>query len=126
MLLMTLLLLLIQERLIKLKRLHPYSKNVNCEIVEWKGFAATKIYALSKTKYDWVLWIDADEEITSELAEELRQFKKSEYEFHAYDVARKAFFLGKWIKHSGWYPSRVTRLFNKNFVLFNERQYMKI
>ncbi len=97
-------------------------KNVNCEIVEWKGFAKTKIYALSKTKYDWIFWIDADEEITPELANELIQFKQSTTKYHAYDVARKAFFLGKWIKHSGWYPARVTRLFNKKFVSFNEKE----
>lgn len=97
-------------------------QNVNCEIVEWKGYAGTKIYALSKTKYDWVLWIDADEEITSELAEELKQFKQSTLEYNAYDVARRAFFLGKWIKHSGWYPARITRLFNKKYVSFNEKE----
>ena len=97
-------------------------QNVNCEIVDWKGYAGTKIYALSKTKYDWVLWIDADEEITPELAEELKQFKQSALEYHAYDAARRAFFLGKWIKHSGWYPARVTRLFNKKYVSFNEKE----
>jgi len=105
----------------KTKQIALSFQNVNCEVVEWKGFAASKIYALSKTKYDWVFWIDADEEITSELAEELKQFKRTAHEFHAYDVARRAFFLGKWIKHSGWYPSHVTRLFNKNFVSFNEK-----
>ena len=97
-------------------------QNVNCEIVEWKGFAQTKIYALSKTKYDWVLWIDADEEITPGLAEELKQFKQSLNRYAAYDVARRAFFLGKWIKHSGWYPARVTRLFNKQQISFNEKE----
>jgi len=97
-------------------------QNVNCEIVEWKGFAQTKIYALSKTKYDWVLWIDADEEITPGLAEELKQFKQSLKRYDAYDVARRAFFLGKWIKYSGWYPARVTRLFNKQQISFNEKE----
>ena len=106
----------------KTKQIASTFQNVNCEIVEWKGFTGTKIYALSKTKYDWVLWIDADEEITSELAEELKQFKQSAAEYHAYDLARRAFFLGKWIKHSGWYPARVTRLFNKKYVSFNEKE----
>ena len=104
-------------------------KDVNCEVVEWKGFAGAKVYAASKTKNDWVLWIDADEEITPELAEELRRFKNSNPPYNAYDVARRAFFLGKWIKHSGWYPSRVTRLFNKKFVSFNEKEvheYLKV
>lgn len=94
---------------------------VNCEIIEWKGFAKTKTYAVSKTKYDWVFWIDADEEITDELKKELIEFKKSSPSFDCYDVARRAYFLGKWIKHSGWYPGRIKRLFNKQKVSFDEK-----
>jgi glycosyltransferase involved in cell wall biosynthesis len=94
--------------------------NVICETIEWKGYAATKTYALSKTSNDWVLWIDADEEITIELSEELTKFKSVEPVYNSYNVARRAFFLGKWIRHSGWYPSRVTRLFNKQIISFND------
>ncbi len=96
--------------------------NVTCEVVEWGGFAKTKIYAVSKAKYDWILWIDADEEITPELIEELKNFKTVKPHLNAYNVARRAFFLGKWIKHSGWYPSRVTRLFNKKNASFEEKE----
>lgn len=97
-------------------------KNVTCEVVEWTGFAKTKIYAVSRTKHDWVLWIDADEELTPELIDELKTFKTVKPALNAYNVARRAFFLGKWIKHSGWYPSRVTRLFNKKVTTFEERE----
>ena len=96
-------------------------QNVNCEIKDWEGFGAAKNYAISKTKNEWVLWIDADEELTPELKEELKSFKKSTPSFNSYLVARRAFFLGKWIKHSGWYPSRVVRLFNKKYAKFNEK-----
>lgn len=95
--------------------------NVNCEIVEWKGYGATKNYALTKTKYEWVLWIDADEELTKELAEELINFKNTTPAFYSYYVARRAYFLGKWIKHCGWYPAYVIRLFNKNYVRVDEK-----
>jgi glycosyltransferase involved in cell wall biosynthesis len=94
--------------------------NVKCEKVDWKGYAATKTYALSKTSNNWILWIDADEEVTHELADELKNFKCSTPEFNSYNLARRAFFLGKWIKHSGWYPARITRLFNKQFISFND------
>jgi glycosyltransferase involved in cell wall biosynthesis len=94
---------------------------VNAEVVEWKGFGATKNFALSKTQFDWVLWIDADEELTIELKDELKSFKESQPFFNSYEIARRAFFLSKWIKHSGWYPSRIVRLFNKTFVKFNEK-----
>lgn len=96
--------------------------NVNCELSQWQGYAKTKSYALFKTKHDWVFWVDADEELTPELIEELKQFKKSEPKKYCYDVARRAFFLGKWIKHSGWYPARIKRFFNKKFVSFDDKQ----
>ena len=95
--------------------------NVNVEVVDFMGYAQTKSYALLKTKFDWVLWIDADEEITPELSKELHKFKNASPKFMSYDVARRAFFLGKWIKHSGWYPARVIRLFNKKYITFNEK-----
>jgi len=94
---------------------------VKCEIVEWKGFGHTKNYALTKTKNDWVLWIDADEEITKELADELLEFKNSNPAYNSYFIPRRAYFLGKWIKHCGWYPDYVLRLFNKNFAHFNNK-----
>lgn len=94
---------------------------IHCEVVEWKGYAETKNYALGLARNDWIFWIDADEEITEELRSELDEFKQSNPVYSAYSVARRAFFLGRWIKHSGWYPSRVVRLFNKNFARFNSK-----
>jgi glycosyltransferase involved in cell wall biosynthesis len=92
---------------------------IKCIITKWKGYAGTKEYAVSLTQNDWVFWIDADEEITPHLKAEILEFKNNIPEHKAYKVARKAFFLGRWIKHSGWYPSRVTRLFNKNSAYFS-------
>lgn len=86
---------------------------------KWMGYSETKKYGISLSSNDWILWIDADESITPELCEEIKEFKKSVPAFNAYSVPRMAYFLGKWIKHSGWYPGRVTRLFNKNKVNFN-------
>lgn len=94
---------------------------VNVEIAEWSGFSSAKILALSKTKYEWVLWIDADEELTDSLKKELQEFKNSTPHFDIYDLPRKAYFLGKWIKHCGWYPGRVPRLFNKSKISFNQK-----
>ena len=89
-------------------------------VIKWKGYAKTKEYAVSLTSNDWILWIDADEELTTGLSEELIAFKNKPPECTAYRIPRKAYFLGKWIKYSGWYPGRVTRLFDKNVVNFNE------
>ncbi len=95
-------------------------QKVKCEISEWMGYAKTKQKAISLTTNDWILWIDADEVITQELSNELIEFKNSDLNFAAYSIPRMANFLGRWIKHSGWYPGRVTRLFNKNFAFFSD------
>jgi glycosyltransferase involved in cell wall biosynthesis len=97
-------------------------ENVSYFISEWKGYSATKQFAVEKTKYDWILWIDADEALTEELKFELLKFKESEPEYSVYSLARRAYFLGKWIKHSGWYPGRVERLFNKHKAKFSDSE----
>jgi glycosyltransferase involved in cell wall biosynthesis len=89
-------------------------------IVEWKGFAATKEYGIKMTSNDWIFWIDADEAFTPPLREELIKWKSQTPVADIYSVPRKAWFLGKWIKHCGWYPGRVPRLFNKKVVNFND------
>lgn len=93
---------------------------VRVESVKWKGYSETKKYAVSLSTNDWIFWIDADEAVTEPLKKEITGFKNSVPEFPAYSVPRKAYFLGKWIRHSGWYPGRVNRLFNKKEVAFSD------
>ncbi len=88
--------------------------------VNWMGYSQTKQYGVSLASNNWILWIDADEAVSPELCEELKEFKKSVPSFTAYSIPRRAYFLGKWIRHCGWYPGRVVRLFNKNEVGFND------
>ncbi len=96
--------------------------NVRYEKIKWAGYAETKNNALEKLTNNWVFWIDADEEIMPELSEEINQFKKGVAESSGYSVARRAYFLGKWIKHCGWYPGRVVRLFDRNVARFNDNK----
>jgi glycosyltransferase involved in cell wall biosynthesis len=88
-------------------------------VEEWKGYAETKRIAVAKAAGDWILWIDADERVTPELAGEIRQTLAAGPARAAYSVKRKAFFLGKWIRHGGWYPGRVVRLFRKDSGRFD-------
>jgi glycosyltransferase involved in cell wall biosynthesis len=91
--------------------------------VQWRGYGATKNDALKHATGDWILWLDADERVTPELAEEIRdRLQEDSVSLAGYSVARRAYFLGKWIKHSGWYPSRVTRLFRRKAGHFTETQ----
>lgn len=82
---------------------------VSCQ---WQGFGPTKVDALSHATEQWVLSLDADEEITAELAEQIRHVvNDSANEYAAYRLTRQANFLGRWIRHSGWYPDYVVRLY---------------
>ena len=89
-------------------------------IKPWHGFAAAKQFAVQQTKYSWILWLDADERVMPELAQEIKILIAQNPNQAAFTVARRAYFLGRWIRHSGWYPGRVARLFNKERAEFND------
>jgi glycosyltransferase involved in cell wall biosynthesis len=85
----------------------------------WKGFAEAKTFAVSQSRNQWILWLDADERVTPELGQEIRGVLNENTAKAAYSVARRAYFLGRWMRHSGWYPGRVARLFDKNRATFS-------
>jgi glycosyltransferase involved in cell wall biosynthesis len=88
-------------------------------VAEWQGYAAAKNTALEHATSEWILWLDADERVTHDLASEIQSIVCNSSELYdAYEVARRAYFIGKWIKHSGWYPGYVTRLFRKDHATF--------
>jgi len=88
---------------------------------EWKGFARQKQDAIDRCSQKWVLLLDADECVTAELREEISAFV-SQSAFVAYELPRKNFFLGKWIRHSGWAPDYVIRLFRKDVGVIEPRE----
>ena len=79
----------------------------------WRGYAGQKNYASESCKYDWILSLDADEALSESLEAEIWQIKKNGPEFEAYTMPRLAQYLGRWILHSGWYPDRKVRLFDR-------------
>lgn len=80
---------------------------------EWTNFADQKNFGNAETTSPWILSLDADERVSEELREEILQLKSSEQECSAFSMPRRAFYLGRWIRHSGWYPDRKIRLFRK-------------
>lgn len=80
---------------------------------EWNGYSSQKNFAISQVKYPWILSIDADEVLSPELKKEILELKKGEPDCDGFSFRRKTFYLGKWIRHSGWYPDKKTRLFRK-------------
>jgi glycosyltransferase involved in cell wall biosynthesis len=79
----------------------------------WRGYAAQKNFAAGEAAHDWVLSIDADEALSEALEAEIWQIKKGGPQYEAYTVPRMAQYLGRWILHSGWYPDRKVRLYDR-------------
>jgi glycosyltransferase involved in cell wall biosynthesis len=83
------------------------------------GFGPQRNAAVQYASHDWVLSVDADERVTEELREEIRKKLSSPPEADAYFVPRKSHFLGKEIRHCGWYPDyRQLQLFNKMKMIY--------
>jgi glycosyltransferase involved in cell wall biosynthesis len=86
----------------------------------WKGFAAQKNSAMEKAVGDWVLQLDADEALERDLAEELNRELGRAGNLVGYWIPRKNFFLGRWIKHGGFYPDPKLRLIRHGAGKFEE------
>ena len=80
---------------------------------EWKGFGPAKQEGVNRASGEWVLSLDADEELTPELAAEIQRVTNDKHEFAGFYMARRTRFLGRWIYHCGWYPDYLLRLFRK-------------
>ena len=87
----------------------------------WKGFAPQKNSALEKAGGDWILSLDADEEVEPALADEIRRAIGASPSVKGFYVARKNFFLGRWMRHGGFYPDRKLRLFRRGSGRFEDR-----
>jgi glycosyltransferase involved in cell wall biosynthesis len=86
---------------------------------DWQGFGPQKNRALSMATKDWVLSLDADEEVPSELAAEIRE-KLHSPACDCYEVPRLSEFCGRFLRHSGWYPDYVARLFKRGTARFSD------
>lgn len=87
----------------------------------WKGFAAQKNSAIAHTTGDWVLSLDADEEVSPELAREIQSVLAAEQSFAAYRIPRLNHFLGRPLRHGGYWPDPKLRLFRRGAARFAER-----
>ena len=87
----------------------------NFEQRAWPGFRDQYNYCIAKTRNDWVLFIDADEAVSPELATEITSRLEADKGVYAgYIAHRRNFYLGRWIMHGGWVPDCEIRLFRKD------------
>ncbi|HUV30316.1 MAG TPA: glycosyltransferase family 2 protein [Acidobacteriota bacterium] len=87
---------------------------------EWRGFGPAKQEGAGHATGDWILSLDADEEVTVPLADEIRRAIGDHGGTVGYLIPRRTEFLGRWIYHCGWYPDPVLRLFRKDSGSFND------
>ncbi|HZU29981.1 MAG TPA: glycosyltransferase family 2 protein, partial [Candidatus Angelobacter sp.] len=92
-------------------------------IEPWKGFPRQKNSSLQKAGCDWILSLDADEEISPELAASIKTLldSGSTPQFNGYTMNRRNLYFGRWIKHSGYYPDPKLRLIKRGSAEFELR-----
>ncbi len=87
---------------------------------DWPGFGPQKNRALDLATQDWVLSIDADERVTPELKEEILATITNPHAPNCFAIPRLSWYCGKFMKHSGWYPDYVDRLFKRDTAKFSD------
>ncbi|MEZ4387848.1 MAG: glycosyltransferase family 2 protein [Candidatus Krumholzibacteriia bacterium] len=87
---------------------------------EWLGFGRTKQRAAELCRGRWVLSIDSDEVVTPPLAAAIAALPAAPAEA-AFTINRLSRFLGRWIRHCGWHPDHVVRLFDRERAGFDDR-----
>lgn len=115
------------------------STDATCEIAQekgarvyecqWTGYGPAKREGVARAEGDWILALDADEVVSTELAEQVRDVISRENGPAGYRFPRKTHFLSRWILHCGWYPDYQLRLFRRgqgNFTDDIVHEYVKV
>jgi glycosyltransferase involved in cell wall biosynthesis len=91
------------------------AEKLGARVIEagWRGFAGQKNWAAEQAAHDWILSLDADEALSESLEAEVLTLKKNGPRYDGYTMPRLACYLGRWILHSGWYPDRKVRLYDR-------------
>jgi hypothetical protein len=100
------------------------STDRTCEIAEgagarvvlnapWPGFVAQRDFAVHAARHDWVLALDADERVGPALRKEIEGLRRRGFDRAGYRIPRVAFYLGRWVRGTDWYPDWQVRLFDR-------------
>jgi glycosyltransferase involved in cell wall biosynthesis len=80
----------------------------------WPGYSQQKNFAAEQANHNWIFSLDADERISPELRESILELKnRNEPELAGFEMPRRTFYLGRRIKHSGWWPDHKVRLYDR-------------
>lgn len=86
---------------------------------DWPGFGAQKNRALDACAGDWVLSLDADERVSAELRAEIERTLAAP-RFDVYEIPRRSYYVGRFMRHGGWWPDHVPRLFRRGAARFSD------
>lgn len=89
------------------------------EFRKWTHYGEQKNHAAAIATSEWILSLDADEVLSTALQSALLDWKKRTPRFEVYEVARRTWYLGEWIRHSGWYPDFKKRLYRRAAAEFS-------
>jgi len=112
------------------------SRDATCEVARragarvivraWAGYSAQKAFAADQAAHDWILWLDADEEVSPALRAAIEGALARQAEggarCDAYQVNRRTEYLGRYLRFGGWYPDRKVRLFRRDRAAFDGRR----
>lgn len=97
------------------------AKKLGARVVQvpFQGFGNLRNQAVAACQYKWIFSLDSDERCTSEARYEILSIINSDKALDVYQVSRKNYFMGRWIKHCGWYPNyRQPQLFRKGSLIY--------
>lgn len=102
------------------------AKNADCHVAfhAWENHAAQVNWAIKNLPITtpWVMRLDADERLMPELVEELHQvLPRTPQEISGYQVKRRVFFMGRWIRHGGYYPTWLLRIWRNGYAICEQR-----
>lgn len=89
-------------------------------VTDWPGFGPQKNRALDLARGDWVLSLDADERVSAELRREIEAAMAAPGGYSAFKMPRLSSYCGRYMRHSGWWPDYVTRLFKRGSARFSD------
>jgi glycosyltransferase involved in cell wall biosynthesis len=89
-------------------------------VTDWPGFGVQKNRAIERATSEWVLSIDADESISEALRREIKEAIGQPRDRVAYQFPRRSSYCGRFMRHSGWWPDYITRLFRRGYARFSD------
>jgi len=85
----------------------------------WQGYGRQRQLAQQRVSSDWCFWLDADERVTPELRQNIEAVLRQNTTNIAYTIPRLNWVFGRYIRHCGWYPDRVIRLYPTKLTHYN-------